>query len=123
MQRTVEHLGYLVKGVAERTLKRHKGEEGGNNGLENADLLRKEHAERHTNRNDDLHVPREELPQSSPLLHMPRDSLYPRTCLYGYARRSYVSVRLKRSIVSRALPPSFAETAAHRGVLRPRCTV
>lgn len=39
-------------------------------GFENADLLRKEHAERHANRNDDLHVPREKLAQSNPLLHM-----------------------------------------------------
>ena len=39
-------------------------------GIENADLLRKEHAERHANRNDDLHVPREKLAQSNPLLHM-----------------------------------------------------
>ena len=119
----MEHLGYLVKSVAERALKRHKGEEGGNNGLEHADLLGKEHSERHANRNDDLHMPREELSQSSPLLHMSRDSLYPRTRLYGYARRSYASVRLKRSIISRPLPPSFAETAAHRGVLRPCRTV
>lgn len=66
----MEHLSHLVKGVAERTLERHKGEEGRNDGLENADLLRKEHAERHTNRNDDLHMPREELSQSNPLLHI-----------------------------------------------------
>ena len=65
----MEHLGYLVKGVAERTLERHKGKQGGNDGLENADLLRKEHAERHANRNDDLHVPREKFAQSNPLLH------------------------------------------------------
>ena len=70
MQGTAEHLGYLVKGVAERTLKRHKGKQGGNDGLENANLLRKEHAECHANRNDDLHVPREKLAQSNPLLHM-----------------------------------------------------
>ena len=70
MQRTAEHLGHLVKGVTECTLKRHKGKQGGNDGLENADLLRKEHAERHANRNDDLHVPREKLTQSNPLLHM-----------------------------------------------------
>ena len=123
MQGTAEHLGYLVEGVAERTLKRHKGEEGGNNGLEHANLLGKEHAERHANRNDDLHMPREELSQSSPLLHMSRDSLYPRTRLYGYARRSYASVRLKRSIISRVLPASFTETAACCGDLRPRRTV
>lgn len=70
MQRTAEHLSYLVEGVAERTLKRHKGEERGNDGLENADLLGKEHAERYANRNDDLHVPCEKLAQSNPLLHI-----------------------------------------------------
>ena len=59
-----------MKGVAERTLKRHKGKQGGNDGLECANLLGKEHAERHANRNDDLHVPREKLAQSNPLLHM-----------------------------------------------------
>ena len=69
MQRTAEHLSYLVEGVAERTLERHKGEESGNDGLEYADLLGKEHAERYANRNDDLHMPREELSQSNPLLH------------------------------------------------------
>ena len=52
------------------TLERHKGKQGGNDGLEHADLLGKEHAERHANRNDDLHVPREKLAQSNPLLHM-----------------------------------------------------
>ena len=66
----MEHLSHLVKGVAQRALKRHKGKQGGNDGLENADLLGKEHAERHANRNDDLHVPREKLAQSNPLLHM-----------------------------------------------------
>ena len=70
MQGTAEHLSHLVKGVAERTLERHKGEEGGNDGLEYANLLGKEHAERHANRNDDLHMPREKLAQSNPLLHM-----------------------------------------------------
>ena len=70
MQGMAEHLGYLVEGVAERTLKRHKGKQGGNDRLEHADLVGKEHAERHANRNDDLHMPREELPQSNPLLHM-----------------------------------------------------
>ena len=70
MQRTAEHLSHLVKGVAERTLECHKGEEGGNDRLEHADLLRKEHTERYANRNDDLHMPREELSQSNPLLHM-----------------------------------------------------
>ena len=69
MQGTAEHLSYLVEGVAERALERHKGKQGGNDGLENADLLRKEHAERYANRNDDLHMPREELSQSNPLLH------------------------------------------------------
>ena len=70
MQGTAEHLGHLVKGVAERTLERHKSKQGGNDGLEHADLLGKEHAERHANRNDDLHVPREKLAQSNPLLHI-----------------------------------------------------
>ena len=70
MQGTAEHLGYLVKGVAERALKRHEGKQGGNDGLENADLLGKEHAERHANWNDDLHVSREKFAQSNPLLHM-----------------------------------------------------
>ena len=70
MQGTAEHLSDLVEGVTERALERHKGEEGGNNGLEHADLLGKEHAERHANRNDDLHMPCEELSQSNPLLHM-----------------------------------------------------
>ena len=59
-----------MKGVAERALKRHKGKQGGNDGLEYANLLGKEHAECHANRNDDLHVPREKLAQSNPLLHM-----------------------------------------------------
>ena len=70
MQRTAEHLGYLVEGVAERTLKRHKGKQGGNDRLEYANLLGKEHTERHANRNDDLHVSREKFAQSNPLLHM-----------------------------------------------------
>ena len=70
MQGTMEHLSHLMKGVAERTLKRHESKQGGNDGLENADLLGKEHAERHTNRNDDLHVPREKLAQSNPLFHI-----------------------------------------------------
>ena len=70
VQRTAEHLSYLVEGVAERALERHEGKQGGNDGLKNADLLRKEHAERHANRNDDLHVPREKFAQSNPLLHM-----------------------------------------------------
>ncbi|MFR7670574.1 MAG: hypothetical protein ACLU0O_07745 [Collinsella sp.] len=70
MQGTAEHLSHLVEGVAERTLERHKSKQGGNDGLEHADLLGKEHAERHANRNDDLHVPREKLAQSNPLLHM-----------------------------------------------------
>ncbi|MFR3877519.1 MAG: hypothetical protein ACLTYW_04545 [Collinsella sp.] len=63
-------LSHLVKGVAERTLKRHEGKQGGNDGFENADLLGKEHAERHANRNDDLHMSREKLAQSNPLLHV-----------------------------------------------------
>ena len=71
MQGTAEHLGHLVKGVAERTLKRHKSKQGGNDRLKHADLMGKEHAERHANRDDDLHVPREELSQPNPLLHMP----------------------------------------------------
>ena len=70
MQGTAEHLSHLVKGVAERTLKRHEGKQGGNDGLKYADLLGKEHTERYANRNDDLHMPREELSQSNPLLHM-----------------------------------------------------
>lgn len=70
MQRTAEYFGYLMEGVAEGTLERHKGKQGGDDGLEYADLLGKEHAERHANRNDDLHMPREELTQSNPLLHM-----------------------------------------------------
>ena len=70
MQRTAEHLSHLVKGVAERTLECHKGEEDGNDGLKYADLLGKEHTERYANRNDDLHVPREKFTQSNPLLHM-----------------------------------------------------
>ena len=64
MQGTVEHLSHLVEGVAERALERHKGKQGGNDGLENADLLRKEHAERHANRNDDLHMSCEKFAQS-----------------------------------------------------------
>ena len=70
MQGTVEHLSHLVEGVAERALERHKGKQGGNDGLENADLLRKEHAERHANRNDGLHMSCEKFAQSNPLLHM-----------------------------------------------------
>lgn len=70
MQRTAEHLSNLMESVAERTLERHKGKQGGNDWLEHADLLGKEHAERNANRNDDLHVPREKLTQSNPLLHM-----------------------------------------------------
>ena len=66
----MEHISHLVKGVAQRALKCHKGKQGGNDGLENADLLGKEHAERHADWNDDLHVPREKLAQSNPLLHM-----------------------------------------------------
>ena len=123
VQGTAEHLSDLVEGVAERTLERHKGEEGGNDGLKYSDLLGKEHAERYANRNDDLHMPREELSQSNPLLHMPRDTLYPRTRLNGYARRSHASVRQKRSIISRLLPASFTETRACREALRPCHTV
>ena len=70
MQGTAEHLSHLVTGVAERALERHKGEESGNDGLKYADLPGLEHAERHANRNDDLHVPREKLAQSNPLLHI-----------------------------------------------------
>ena len=59
-----------MEGVAQCSLKRHKGKQGGHDGLEHADLLGKEHTERHANWNDDLHVPREELTQSNPSLHI-----------------------------------------------------
>ena len=59
-----------MEGVAQCSLKRHKGKQGGHDGLEHADLMGKEYAKRHANRNDDLHVTREKLAQSNPLLHI-----------------------------------------------------
>ena len=59
-----------MEGVTQCALKRHKGKQSGDDGLEHADLLGKKHAERHANRDDDLHVPREKLAQSNPLFHI-----------------------------------------------------